>query len=81
MIVTGWLTRANDSRRARNGNVGSTPALTQRTEERDVATGALARQDGHADPVAPFTPPPDLAARAAHENFSVAPRLLPRRVA
>ena len=43
-----------------------------------MATGALARQDGHADPVAPFTPPPDLAARAAHENFSVAPRLLPR---
>ena len=26
-----------------------------------MATGALARQDGHADPVAPFTPPPDLA--------------------
>ena len=43
-----------------------------------MATGALARQDGHADPVAPFTAPPDLAARAANENFSVAPRLLPR---
>ena len=46
-----------------------------------MATGALARQDGHADPVAPFTAPPDLAARAANENFSVAPRLLPRGMA